>query len=88
MPEMDGLEATKEIRKWENGKAGRWESETDHSTTQPLNHIPVVAMTANAMKGDREKCLEAGMDDYVAKPIKREIVFGMLEKWVFGGSRV
>ena len=44
--------------------------------------IPIVAMTAHAMKGDREKCLEAGMDDYIAKPIKREFVFEMLEKWV------
>jgi CheY-like chemotaxis protein len=45
--------------------------------------IPIVAMTAHAMKGDREKCLEADMDDYITKPIKREIVFEMLEKWVF-----
>jgi two-component system sensor histidine kinase/response regulator len=44
--------------------------------------VPIVAMTAHAMKGDREKCLEAGMDDYITKPIKREIVFEVLEKWV------
>ena len=44
--------------------------------------IPIVAMTAHAMKGDREKCLEAGMDDYITKPIKREVVFEVLEKWV------
>jgi len=44
--------------------------------------IPIVAMTARAMTGDREKCLEAGMNDYIAKPIKREIVFEVLEKWV------
>lgn len=50
------------------------------------HHIPIVAMTANAMKGDREKCLEAGMDDYIAKPIKREIVFEMIEKWVAGSK--
>ncbi|MBE9582152.1 MAG: response regulator [Proteobacteria bacterium] len=45
--------------------------------------IPIIAMTAHAMKGDREKCLEKGMDDYITKPIKRELVFEMVEKWVF-----
>jgi CheY-like chemotaxis protein len=44
--------------------------------------VPIVAMTAHAMKGDREKCLEGGMDDYISKPIKRELVFEILEKLV------
>ncbi len=44
--------------------------------------IPIIAMTANAMKGDRELCLEAGMNDYITKPIKREIIFQVLEKWL------
>jgi len=49
--------------------------------------IPIVAMTAHAMKGDREMCLEAGMDDYITKPIKREVVFEVLERWVLGREK-
>jgi signal transduction histidine kinase/ligand-binding sensor domain-containing protein/DNA-binding response OmpR family regulator len=45
--------------------------------------IPIIAMTAQAMKGDREKCLEAGMNDYISKPIKREAVITMVKKWTF-----
>ncbi|MBW2709865.1 MAG: response regulator, partial [Deltaproteobacteria bacterium] len=72
MPEMDGLEATKAIREWES-----------HSPELTVHHLPIIAMTAHAMKGDREICLASGMDDYITKPIKRELVFEMLDKWVF-----
>ena len=45
-------------------------------------NIPIVAMTANAMEEDRQRCLEAGLDDYIAKPIKKEILFETIDKWV------
>jgi CheY-like chemotaxis protein len=48
-----------------------------------FSEIPIIAMTANAMKGDREICLEAGMTDYISKPIKRELVFQVLDKWLY-----
>ena len=72
MPEMDGIEATKEIRKLEGEISNKEDLEI---------RIPIVAMTANAMTGDREKCLEVGMDDYLAKPVKREVIFEMIKKW-------
>ena len=71
MPEMDGISATKAIRRREAKKG-----------VKKNGRIPIVAMTANAMKGDREKCIDAGMDDFITKPIKREMVFEMINKWV------
>jgi CheY-like chemotaxis protein len=72
MPEMDGYEATQTIRELE----------------QDLKHpcgwkapIPIVAMTANAMLGDREKCLTVGMNDYVSKPIRPSELQSVLERW-------
>ena len=66
MPVMDGLEATSEIRKSEVGT---------------YRHIPIVAMTAHAMKGDREKFLEAGMDDYLSKPVNPKELYSTIEKY-------
>jgi CheY-like chemotaxis protein/HPt (histidine-containing phosphotransfer) domain-containing protein len=66
MSEMDGFEATREIRRRE----------------QQGSRIPIVALTANAMQGDRERCLAAGMDDYISKPIKPEMLEQVLERWV------
>jgi CheY-like chemotaxis protein len=65
MPEMDGFAATHEIRKAEQGRQ---------------DHLPVIAMTAHAMKGDREECLAAGMDDYIAKPINSEELRQVIER--------
>ena len=67
MPEMDGLEATRKIRTIENKKG--------------LQRTPIIALTANAMKGDRERCLEAGMDDYLSKPIRKDILLQTIHKW-------
>jgi PAS domain S-box-containing protein len=64
MPEVDGLEATAKVREWEKG-SGR--------------HVPIVAMTAHAMKGDRERCLAAGMDDYIAKPIQASELYRVID---------
>jgi len=69
MPEMDGFEATRAIREWEQ----------EHGS-----HIPIIAMTAHAMQGDRERCLEAGMDDYVSKPLEPKVLFNVLDRWVQG----
>jgi two-component system, sensor histidine kinase and response regulator len=66
MPEMDGFEATAAIRHEE----------------PPGRHLPIIAMTANAMKGDRERCLEAGMDDYVSKPVRVEDLETALRRYL------
>jgi two-component system sensor histidine kinase/response regulator len=73
MPEMDGFAATREIRRREQGGQ---------------EHLPVIAMTAHAMKGDRESCLEAGMDDYLAKPINREELQQAIERAMKTGKDV
>jgi CheY-like chemotaxis protein len=84
MPVMDGLEATKQIRNLECGLRNDRNAEQCEmrNAKSEIIRIPIIAMTANAMEGDREKCLDAGMDDYIPKPIKREVVFDMVEKWV------
>jgi signal transduction histidine kinase/DNA-binding response OmpR family regulator len=67
MPEMDGLEATRIIRAAEGENGGR--------------RVPIVALTANALQGDRERCLAAGMDDYLAKPVTKEAFVAALRRW-------
>jgi CheY-like chemotaxis protein len=71
MPKMDGLEATRLIREKEAERGG---------------HISIVAMTAHAMKGDRDECLAAGMDDYMSKPFKPKELYSIIEKVAFRPS--
>lgn len=49
-----------------------------------FNDIPVIALTANAMQGDKEKCLEAGMNDYITKPVRKDAIINMMKKWIAG----
>ncbi len=65
MPIMDGYDATREIRR-SQGERGR---------------IPIIAVTANCMEGNRERCLQAGMDDYIAKPIQVEVLRQVVQRW-------
>lgn len=67
MPELDGYEATAGIRAREPQTGG---------------HIPIIAMTANAMQDDRAHCLAAGMDDYTSKPVQSAALADMLQKWI------
>jgi signal transduction histidine kinase/CheY-like chemotaxis protein len=69
MPRVDGYEAARRIRDLEQ-------------KSNEGGHIPIIALTANAMQGDREKCLDAGMDDYIPKPIKKEMMFEMLRRHI------
>ena len=68
MPEMDGFEATRRIR--------------TPSTVNIDRSVPIIAMTAHAMQGDREKCFQAGMNDYLSKPISPEALVEVLERWL------
>ena len=77
MPKMDGFEATREIRKLETGNPQQ-SPVANHQSS--IYSIPIIAMTAHAMTGDREKCIDAGMDDYVSKPIKPEAFFSVINK--------
>jgi len=73
MPEMDGFEATAAIRVRQQG-TGR--------------HLPIIAMTAHAMRGDQERCLAAGMDGYIAKPIKAQELIDLLERFAVPAAGV
>jgi CheY-like chemotaxis protein len=93
MPEMDGFEATREIRRreaeaqvsqeraqCETGKEGAQGTPTTRPPTTV--RIPIIALTANVIQGDREQCLAAGMDDYLTKPINPTALKTTLSKWL------
>jgi len=96
MPEMDGFQATEKIREAERknleGKREKDAIEKNRSRESDLpsdishltSHlrIPIIAMTANTMEGDREKCLEVGMDDFIPKPVNIEFLGSVLAKWL------
>ncbi len=95
MPEMDGFAATREIRRREARGNGLWASGKEKdpdSVPSPLasrpvpSHVPIIAMTANALREDRDRCLEAGMDDYLAKPVKLEDLEAVLRRWALEKS--
>jgi signal transduction histidine kinase/DNA-binding response OmpR family regulator len=74
MPDMDGFTATREIRKREAG-------------SEIPQHIPVIALTANAMSGDRDRCMDVGMDDYLSKPLSLSELAEVLSKWLTQETR-
>ncbi len=94
MPEMDGFEATRVIREREASSVRREasESETGYAsrTTNDaagFRRLPIIAMTANVMQGDRERCLEAGMDDYISKPVMPDELSRVLTAWAMPQTR-
>lgn len=78
MPHMDGFDAARAIREIE--------ARMSKSDCSVRRHTPIVALTAHVAPGFRERCMEAGMDDYVSKPLKRETLYAVVDKWTFKGK--
>lgn len=82
MPVMDGFEAARAIREFES-KGSAMPGEEKH----PGNRVPIIGLTANILPETREQCLQAGMDDYLVKPVRRETLLAALRQWVAGAAR-
>jgi CheY-like chemotaxis protein len=80
MPEMGGLEASKIIRTFEQTRA--------IGASRSLRRVPIIAITAGAMKGDKNDCLAAGMDDYLAKPLRHDELARAVERWCVPHSEI
>jgi len=81
MPEMDGLEATQAIRKFEESKRQR-RGEVSGNESGDAQGVHIIALTADAMAGDREKCLAAGMNDYISKPLRAQDLHAALNRFL------
>jgi CheY-like chemotaxis protein len=91
MPVMDGYEATRRIREWEfKVQSSRFKvdesqplfEQPETTNQKPQTRIPIIALTAHALKGEKEKCLAADMDDYLAKPLDEQDLHRVLLKWI------
>jgi CheY-like chemotaxis protein/HPt (histidine-containing phosphotransfer) domain-containing protein len=80
MPELDGFAATREIRTWERTTAVAHEA-AQGNQQPPHPPLPIIAITANAVAGERERCLAAGMNDYLSKPFTQAQLYAVLERW-------
>ena len=99
MPVMDGYAAAREIRKWESGSGkgevgsrnaecgSRNENGKESNLKSEIKGVPIIAITGNSMAGDKEKSIQAGMNDHLTKPINLNELFGALQKWISRGAR-
>ena len=87
MPEMDGYEATAAIRAQEKSRDAKTDECALNSPANSCARLPVIAMTAHAIDGERERCLAAGMDDYISKPVNKKALGETIERWMDATQR-